>query len=149
MASSGFSVKVKINKTSQILKDHGLNEDGRVQEFLTTTADRFMMPFIPGGAGGQLAKLKTYPNKHSIKYTSPYAHYMYMGKLYISPTLGVSGIPLKSGRWWSPKGEKKIPTSKKLTYHTSGTGAKWDKLMMQRRKNDLVKDVEKYIKNGG
>mgnify|MGYP002799681818 CR=1 FL=1 len=149
MASSGFSVKVKINKTSQILKDHGLNEDGRVQEFLTTTADRFMMPFIPGGAGGQLAKLKTYPSNHEIKYTSPYAHYQYTGKMYISPTLGVSGIPLKSGRWWSPKGEKKIPTSKKLTYHTSGTGAKWDKLMLQRKKNDLVKDVENYIKNGG
>ena len=149
MASSGFSVKVKINKTSQILKDHGLNENGRVQEFLTTTADRFMMPFIPGGAGGQLAKLKTYPNKHSIKYTSPYAHYMYMGKLYISPTLGVSGIPLKNDKWWSPKGEKKIPTNKKLKYHTSGTGAKWDKLMLQRRKNDLIKDVENYIKTGG
>ena len=149
MASSGFSVKVKINKTSQILKDHGLNEDGRVQEFLTTTADRFMMPFIPGGAGGQLAKLKTYPNKHSIKYKSPYAKYQYYGKMYISPKLGVSGIPLKSGRWWSPKGEKKIATSKNLTYHTSGTGAKWDKLMLQRRKNDLVKDVENYIKTGG
>lgn len=96
-----------------------------------------------------LAKLKTYPNKHSIKYTSPYAHYMYMGKLYISPTLGVSGIPLKNDKWWSPKGEKKIPTNKKLKYHTSGTGAKWDKLMLQRRKNDLIKDVENYIKNGG
>ena len=95
-----------------------------------------------------LAKLKTYPNNHSIKYTSPYAKYQYYGKMYISPKLGVSGIPLKSGRWWSPKGEKKTPTNKKLKYHTSGTGAKWDRLMIQRRGKDLVKDVQNYIKGG-
>ena len=97
-----------------------------------------------------LAKLKTYPNNHSIKYISPYAKYQYYGKMYISPKLGVSGIVLKKyDRWWSPKGEKKTPTNQKLKYHTSGTGAHWDKLMLQRRKNDLVKDVENYIKSGG
>lgn len=144
-----MNVKVKMNPVSRIIKEHGLDKNGRVVRHLRDTADRLMMPYIPGGAGGQLAKLKTYPNNHEIKYTSPYAKYQYYGKMYISPTLGVSGIPLKSGKWWSPKGEKKTPTSKKLKYHTSGTGAKWDKLMLQRRKNDLVKDVENYIKNGG
>lgn len=147
--SSGFDIKVEINSTNKILKDHGLNEDGRVVERLRNTADRLMMPFIPGGSGGQLAKLKTYPNNHSIKYTSPYAHYMFVGKMYISPKLGVSGIPIKNDVWWSPKGEKKIPTSKNLKYHKSGTGAHWDKLMMQRRKDDLIKDVENYAKSGG
>lgn len=149
LSGFNFNVKTRIKSANQILKDHGLENDGRVQKYLMTTADRFMMPFIPGGAGGMLAKKKTYPNNHSIKYISPYAHYMYMGKLYISPTLGVSGIPIKNDVWWSPKGEKKIPTNKKLKYHTAGTGAKWDKLMMQRRKNDLIKDVENYIKTGG
>ena len=144
-----LNVKVKMNPVNKIIKDHGLDKDGRVVRHLRDTADRLMMPYIPGGAGGQLAKLKTYPSNHEIKYTSPYAKYQYYGKMYISPKLGVSGIPLKSGRWWSPKGEIKTPTSKKLKYHTSGTGPKWNELMMQRRKNDLVKDVENYIKSGG
>ena len=144
-----MNVKVKMNPVSRIIKEHGLDKNGRVVRHLRDTADRLMMPYIPGGARGQLAKLKTYPSNHEIKYTSPYAKYQYYGKMYISPKLGVSGIPLKSGRWWSPEGETKTPTSKKLKYHTSGTGAKWDKLMLQRRKNDLVQDVENYIKNGG
>ena len=55
----------------------------------------------------------------------------------------------KNGSAWAKLGEKKVNTSKNLKYHTSGTGPKWDKLMMQRRKNDLVKDVENYIKTGG
>ena len=143
-----LDVKVKMNSVNKILKDHGLDKDGRVVRHLRDTADRLMNPFIPM-QNGTLRRLKTYPSPSKIKYTSPYAHYQYKGDEYISPKLGVSGIPLKSGRWWSPKGEKKIPTSKKLKYHTSGTGAKWDKLMMQRRKNDLVKDVENYIKSGG
>ena len=143
-----LNVKVKMNSVNKILKVHGLNKDGRVTRFLRDDADRLMNPFVPMD-NGMLRRNKTYPKNNEIKYTSPYAHYQYTGKMYISPTLGVSGIPLKNGRWWSPKGEKKIPTSKKLKYHTSGTGAHWDKLMMQRRKNDLVKDVENYIKNGG
>lgn len=138
MASSGFKVKVKINKTSQILKDHGLNEDGRVTRYLRDTADRLMNSFVPMD-NGMLRRNKAYPNNHSIKYNSPYAKYQYYGKLMLT----------KSGSSWAKLGEKKVETNKKLKYHTSGTGPKWDKLMMQRRKNDLVKDVENYIKTGG
>ena len=64
---------------------------------------------------------------------------MYNGKLMLT----------KNGASWAKLGEKKVVTSKNLKYHTSGTGPKWDKLMMQRRKNDLIKDVENYIESGG
>lgn len=136
--SSGFTVKVKINSTSKILKDHGLDKDGRVVRHLRDTADRLMNPFIPMD-NGMLRRNKTYPNNNKIKYTSPYAKYQYYGKLMLA----------KNGSSWAKKGEKKVLTSRKLKYHTSGTGPKWDQLMMQRRKKDLVKDVENYIKNGG
>ena len=141
MAKSGFNfnVKVKMNKTSKIIKDHGLDKNGKVTAHLRNTADRLMTPFVPGGSGGMLAKLKTYPNNYSIKYTSPYAHYQYTGKLMLA----------KNGSSWAKKGEKKYYTSKKLKYHTSGTGDHWDKMMLQRRGKELAKDVENYIKTGG
>ena len=34
MSGSGFTVKVKINSTNKILKDHGLDQDGRAIRFL-------------------------------------------------------------------------------------------------------------------
>ena len=141
MGKSGFNfnVKVKMNKTSKIIKDHGLDKNGKVTAHLRNTADRLMTPFVPGGSGGMLAKLKTYPNNYSIKYTSPYAHYQYTGKLMLA----------KNGSSWAKKGEKKYYTSKKLKYHTSGTGDHWDKMMLQRRGKELAKDVENYIKTGG
>lgn len=133
-----INVKVKMNSVNKIIKDHGLNKDGRVIRFLRDDADRLMNPFVPMD-NGMLRRNKTYPKNNQIKYTSPYAKYQYYGKLMLT----------KNGASWAKLGEKKVLTSKNLKYHTSGTGPKWDKLMMQRRKNDLVKDVENYIKSGG
>ena len=133
-----INVKVKMNSVNKIIKDHGLNKDGRVIRFLRDDADRLMNPFVPMD-NGMLRRNKTYPKNNEIKYTSPYAKYQYYGKLMLA----------KNGSVWAKLGEKKVSTSKNLRYHTSGTGAHWDKLMMQRRKNDLVKDVENYIKSGG
>ena len=82
---------------------------------------------------------KRYPNNHSIKYVSPYAKYQYYGKLMLA----------KNGSSWAKLGETKVKTNKDLKYRSSGRGAKWDKLMLQRRKNDLVRDVTNYIKQGG
>lgn len=138
MSGSGFTVKVKINSTNKILKDHGLDQDGRAIRFLRDDADRLMNPYIPMD-NGMLRRNKSYPSNHEIKYISPYAKYQYYGKLMLA----------KNGSSWAKKGEKKVETSRNLKYHTSGTGPKWDKLMMQRRKNDLIKDVENYIKTGG
>ena len=135
--ASGFTVKVKLNSTNKIIKDHGLDKNGRVVRRLRDTADRLMNPFVPMD-NGELRRLKTYPSNNQIKYTSPYAKYQYYGKLMLA----------KNGSSWAKLGEKKTLTSKNLTYHTSGTGPKWNELMMQRRKNDLVKDVENYIKKG-
>lgn len=138
MASSGFNIKVKMNSINKILKDHGLNEDGRVIKFLRDDADRLMNPYVPMQTG-MLRRDKTYPSNREIKYVSPYAKNMYYGKLMLT----------KSGASWAKLGEKKVVTNKNLKYHTSGTGSHWDKLMLQRHKNDLVKDVENYIKLGG
>lgn len=42
-----FNVKVKMNPVNKIIKDHGLDKNGRVVRRLRDTADRLMMPFIP------------------------------------------------------------------------------------------------------
>lgn len=138
MSGSGFSIKVKMNSTNKILKDHGLDQDGRAIRFLRDDADRLMNPYVPM-QNGMLRRNKTYPSNHEIKYISSYSKVQYYGKLMLT----------KNGSSWAKKGEKKVVTNKNLKYHTSGTGPKWDKLMMQRNKNTLIKDLENYIKTGG
>lgn len=134
MASGfNFNVKTKLNSVNKILKDHGLNKDGRVQSYLTTTADRLMNPFIPFEGGG-LRRLKSYPSPSKIKYTSPYSHYQYKG--------------LKAKGASKPKGIRRKISNEKLQYHTPGTGSEWDKLMMEKKGKELIKDVQNYIKRG-
>lgn len=65
------------------------------------TVDRFSDSYIPMSTG-ILKNTKTYPNNHSIEYTSPYAHYMYKGKV----AVGAS----------RPKGVKRTISSAPLKY---------------------------------
>lgn len=133
--SSGFNfnVKVKLNSVNKIIKDHGLNEDGRVVRYARDEADRLMNPFIPFENGG-LRRLKTYPGPSKIRYTSPHSHYQYTG--------------LKAKGASKPKGIKRRISSEKLNYHTPGTGSEWEKLMMKEKGRELTRDIQNYIKRG-
>lgn len=137
---SGFKVNIKteIDSPDKITMAHGLTKNGKLVRFLRDDVDRLSVPFIPFENGG-LRRLKTYPDNYSIKYTSPYAQLHYRGKLMLT----------KKGSSWAKKGEKKFTIIRDMKYHTSGTGPKWDRLVVQRRGNELEKDLQNFIKRGG
>ena len=53
-----LNVKVKMNSVNKILKDHGLNKNGRVVGYLRDTADRLMMPYIQRRCWRTISKTK-------------------------------------------------------------------------------------------
>ena len=134
-----FSLKLKMNDTNKILKDHGMQENGPVTKCLRDTVDKFCDPYIPMESG-ILKNSKTYPSNHEIKYTSPYAHYMYKGQLMVGPT----------GSSWAKKGEKKHYVGKSLKFQGAPKrGGEWEKRMMNDRRKDVIKSVQNFIKKGG
>lgn len=134
-----FNVDIKINSAEKIIKDHGLDDNGSVTEHFRNTVDRFMDPYIPS-ASTDLKKLKIYPNKYTIKYISLYSHYHYKGKLMLT----------KSGSSWAKLGEKKYYTNTDMRYQGAPKrGPEWDKRMMNDRKQDVINDIENFIKSGG
>ena len=127
----GVTVKVKINNVQKIIRDHGLNDDGSVTKFLRNEVGRFCDPYIPMKKG-TLKNTKTYPNGHTIKYTSKYAHYMYKGKLMVAP----------NGSSWAKFGENKHYNGKSLKFQGAPKrGAEWDKRMMNDRASDIIRNV--------
>ena len=70
MASGNFKTRVDIKPVAEILKRHGLQNEGAVTLFLRNEVDRYSDPYIPFKAG-DLKNTKSYPNNHSIKYISP------------------------------------------------------------------------------
>ena len=84
---------------------------------------------------GALRGSVNYPNGiygDEISWNTPYAHYQYMGELYLT----------EDGRSFASKGEPKYPTGIPLNYHHPGTGSHWfetAKEIHQQEWTDLVK----------
>lgn len=79
---------------------------------------------------------KKYPDNSSILYTSPYSHYMYKGKKAVGPS--------------RPKGVKRKISNEPLKYQGAPKrGAYWAERMMIDREQDVIKDLQKFIDNGG
>ena len=74
-------------------------------------------PYIPFQQGG-LRESVRYPDGiygGIIEFNAPYAHYQYMGELYLT----------EDGRSWASKGERKYPTDRPLVQHEPGTTDHW------------------------
>ncbi len=130
-----LKVKIKFNSLSKIIKDHGLDKDGKVTEYLRDTVYRLYEPYVPR-ENGDLYRQVTFSNRHSIKHTSPYSHYHHKGK----KALGAS----------RPKGVKRIISNEDMSYQGAPKrGPEWEKRMMNDRGKEVCKDIENFIKNGG
>lgn len=137
MGYSNFIINTHMNEYKTIENKLHIQDDGKAVEFLRDDVYRLSQPYVPQGSTKGLNRLHDFPNAHTIHYSSPYAHYQYIGELYIA----------KNGSSWAKKGEKKFPSGKQM-HHTIG-GPQWDKKMMNDRRNDIVKDLENFIKKGG
>lgn len=88
---------------------------------------------------GALQAAGRYTEKSAI-WDTEYAHYMYEGIIY-GPNIPIYAafkyyglVPIILG-WYSPKGKKKYPTNRKMTYHLNGNplaSRHWDEKMLQR-----------------
>lgn len=149
----------KLKPISEIKVDLGINPNGKVQKYLQNTAYRFMGKYVPGGESGELNKNVDLSDPEEIVYESVYAHFMYIGKVYIDPKYKVAGFPIRSGKisfntqdgeiegWVSRKGIPKVLTTRNLNIKTGESH--WDKKMMSAEKDKLVAQVQKYVNRGG
>lgn len=79
-------------------------------------------PLIPFQQGA-LRNSVNYPEGvygGEIEWNTPYAHYQYEGEIY-GPNIPIYDTQGNITEWFSPKGKKKNPTGKPITYHPEGT----------------------------
>ena len=134
----GFTINLNINSNSQIIKEHGLDDNGLVTQFLRNEVDRLSRPYMPKKTGS-LENSTTYPKANVIKYNAPYSHYVYKGKMMVA----------KNGSAWAKLGETKHYNGKSLKYSKAvnpKAGAEWDKRMLNDKKQELIQNVENYIR---
>ena len=115
-------MSVKLQPTSVIKANLGIEPNGRVQKFFTNTCYKHMDKYVPKDEGNLRTIVSILPSK--IIYESPYARYQYYGV-------------------------REDGTHKVRNYTTPGTGTYWDKRMVSAEMQDVVKEVQDYINRGG
>ena len=111
---------VKMQPTSVIKVNLGIEPNGRVQKFFTNTCYRYMDKYVPKD-NGLLREIVTLTS-NSITYEQEYAHAQYIGE--------VNG-------------------GKVVNYTTPGTGPYWDKRMVSAEIQDVIAEVQNYVNKGG
>lgn len=116
------------------LKTLGLEEKGRVQQYVTNEVIKLSDPYVPFQEG-TLKESVHIENGTDVVYggaASAYANYQWNGIVYEDPLLHCAGFEVADGGWRSRKGIEKVPTDRKLQYQNGGLrGAKWVERMLQ------------------
>lgn len=118
ISAPGFDMTINVSRFSRNVK--------AAQRFLMLQVPADCDRFIPF-RDGALKQSLSYPEGVDgtvIEWNTPYAHYQYEGEVYINPKYNASGFIGKDGLWHGWKGPK-IPSGRRLQYHTPGTGDHW------------------------
>lgn len=111
---------VKMQPTSVIVANLGLEPNGKVQKYFTERCYAYMDKFVPKDTG--VLRETVTLTSNSITYEQPYAHAQYVGVV-------------KGG--------------KVENYTTPGTGPYWDERMKSVDMPTIVKEVQDYVNKGG
>ena len=112
-------MSIYIDSLDKIKKKLKIEENGPAQAFLTETCYKAMDKYVPMDNGDLRTNVSLSTN--SITYESPYASYQYYGI-------------------------RQDGTHKVKNYTTPGTGTYWDKRMISADIDEVVKQVQDYVR---
>lgn len=123
-----------------IIKKLGLEERGRVQQFVTESVKRLSEPYVPM-KHGDLKDSVHIENGTDVVWSTPYAHYQWGGLVWEDPKLKTAGFKVtdEAGAvvgWKSRKYVTKVPTKRPLKYNEGvqdggKRGPAWVERMLQ------------------
>ncbi len=141
---------IKMKPISTIKARLGIQKNGPVHKYFTKRCADYMDKYVPYARGG-LAYENREIGTNVIIYNSPYAHYMYKG-LVMGPNIPIKDENGFIVRWFSPKGKKKQYTGREINYNQSAgheyAGPHWDERMWSAEKEEVLKEVQKFIERG-
>lgn len=104
-----MNIKLETKPLQTIYKSLGIEDKGRVQQFLGKTAADNLKKYVSFKSGVQEKSTGSINHGEEIIINVPYAHFQAKGKVMVGT---------KSHSPWARLGEKKVYTGKALTYHS-------------------------------
>lgn len=105
-----MSYVIKTKPLQTIYKSLGLEEQGKVQQFLGKTVADNLKKYVSFKSGTQEASVNSINSGKQVIINVPYARFQAEGKVMVG---------VKSRSPWARRGERKVVTSKNLKYHSN------------------------------
>ena len=150
-----FSISAELGiriEPSEMLREFGLEDGGRVQQTIDQAVIDFCRPYVPASPERTLefsAQASTEIGSGLVVWNTPYAHYQYMGIVY-GPNIPILRDGILLG-WFSPPGRPKHPTDRELKYDTAQNplaGPQWFERMKADRVNDIIELAQRAMVKG-
>ena len=145
----GTIAYLEMNSVNQILKDKGLDAGGDAQKFHTANVLRRIkryMPFV-SGMTYKVTVAQTDISRPYIITDTPYAKYLFYGKVMVDPKLRIAGFMTPEG-WRSRKNVPKVRTSRDLQYNKTKNpkaGPRWDRALSAAEGKAMAADLQRYL----
>lgn len=121
--------------------------DDSVRLYAQQAYYRLMTDYIPMETGMLMENVII--TKDGVRFVSPYACYLYHGKVMVDPDTKKAGwFDPKKGRWYSRKNVKKVQSDRELIFSREKhplACAYWDKAAMVRHGESFVREITGYI----
>ena len=138
------NVTITINNPASIA-DRIIDDD--VGTFLASEWSRYFAKYVPMREGILAQDITIEP--FQVTYNSPYAHYQWMGKLYVDPITLKGAFYDPDYGFWSRPGVSKIPTGIPLNYSKEQNPlatSHWEVPAFEAFKDDVARAVTQYLK---
>ncbi len=145
----GTVAYLEMNSVNQIIKDKGLDPAGDVQRFHTANVLRRIKRYMPflSGMTYKVTVAQTDISRPYIITDTPYAKYLFYGKVMIDPKINAAGFMTPEG-WRSRKGSVKVLTSRDLQYNRTknpNAGPRWDRALSAAEGKAMAADLQRYL----
>lgn len=145
-----FDIKINLDDANEIMKKHGVCPGGKAQMFFTSEIARASNPYTPFRGGVLQASMRIEKTGDAITYSTPYARYLWYGKLMVDPITGKGAFYNKrTGRFWSRPNTPKVLTDVDLNFRDSPPrGARWTERAWLDHKDEIIRATEIYLQGG-
>ena len=138
-----MSYIIKTKPLQTIYRELGLEEQGKVQQFLGKKVADNLKKYVSFKSGAQEASVNPINNGKQVIINVPYARFQAEGKVMVG---------VKSRSPWARRGERKVVISKNLTYHSNSLrGSHPFERMKADKKESILNQTANYarrISNG-
>lgn len=142
-----MEIKLDLSSVKDELEKLDFLARNKVLKFAANEIMRLSDDYVPFDSGTLKNSAYITELGDEIVYPSPYAQYMYQGKLMVDPITkkGAFYDPI-TNRYWSRPGVKKELTDTPLNYTGAPKrGAHWAEKAWEDHKEDVIDSIEKYI----